>query len=65
MKVRTSIQFREADVCVNDFEKRIKQIWKDGGNLAKDLNTIDIYFKVEENKCYYVINGNVTGDFAV
>ena len=30
-------------------------------NWEKDLKDIKIYIKPEENKAYYVINGDITG----
>lgn len=65
MKTRACIQYMGDEILIEDLEKRVKQIWKEGGKLAKDLITLEIYLKVEENKCYYVINKTVTGDFII
>ena len=43
----------------------VKEIWRGEGNLMKDLKTMDIYFKPEENMCYYVINSDAQGKFQV
>ena len=32
---------------------------------AADLKSVDLYVKPEENKVYYVMNGDVTGDFDI
>ncbi|MCL2415648.1 MAG: DUF6465 family protein [Defluviitaleaceae bacterium] len=42
-----------------------KDIWKGEGNRLKDMKTLEIYFKPNENVCYYVINGDVKGQFEV
>ncbi len=41
----------------------VKEIWKAEGNKVKDLENIELYFKPEESKCYYVINSDVKGYF--
>jgi len=43
----------------------VKEIWKSEGNLVKDLDSVEIYFKPEEKKCYYVINGTSKGEFEI
>ncbi|MCL2349856.1 MAG: DUF6465 family protein [Defluviitaleaceae bacterium] len=43
----------------------VKEIWKGYGNLVKDLEKMEIYFKPEEKMCYYVINGELEGKFEV
>ena len=49
-----------------DFEKMAKDVWQyDLGKKAADLKSVDLYVKPEENKVYYVMNGDVTGDFDI
>jgi len=51
-----------------DFKKLneiAKEIWKSEGNLVKDINSIELYFKPEEKMCYYVINSEMKGKFMV
>ena len=43
----------------------IKDIWKNEGNLVKDLKELKVYFKPDEQMCYYVINSSVEGKFEV
>lgn len=45
--------------------KSAKEIWTNGGNLIKDLQSIDLYLKPEENKCFYVLNETENGSFDV
>lgn len=42
-----------------------KEIWKSEGNLVKDIQALELYFNTEENKCYYVINDENKGFFAI
>lgn len=42
-----------------------KEIWKEEGNLVKDIDTLELYFKPAESSCYYVINKEVKGNFVV
>ena len=65
MKVNTHVQYLGREINMAELERKIKDIWKENGGLVKDLNEIDLYMKVEENKCYYVINGSDSGAFAV
>ncbi len=44
------------------FEKA-KEVWKEGGNKVKDLLTLELFYKPEEGRCFYVINGDITGSF--
>jgi len=43
----------------------VKEIWKSEGNLLKDLESMEIYFKPEEKMCYYVLNGDSKGQFEI
>lgn len=63
MKTTKLLQFGGKEVLIDDLELKIKEIWKQGGKLQKDLKKLDIYIKTEENKCYYVINNSLSGSF--
>ena len=65
MKVDFYVEFRGSRVDYNSFLIKIKEIWKSDGNLVKDLESVEIYFKPEENMCYYVINETQKGSFEV
>ncbi len=55
------LQFGEKEVTVASISKKVKQNYKDSGNAA-ELKEIKIYVKPEENKAYYVANGQVSGN---
>lgn len=42
-----------------------KEIWKAEGNKVKDLSNVELYYKPEESKCYYVFNNDEKGSFEV
>lgn len=65
MKTNTFLQYMGRELLVSDLEKRAREIWKEKGYLMKDLNSLELYIKVEEDKCYYVMNGTLTGDFSI
>ena len=52
----------QTKIVVEDYEKRIKDIWLNSWNrLVKDLKEIDMYIKPEEGKVYFVVNGTEHG----
>lgn len=60
--------FVELNGVQTDYSQLIdtaKEIWKSEGNKVKDIELIKLYFKPEENACYYVINTDTTGHFHV
>lgn len=63
MKAKRIIQFSGKDVVIGELEQKVKEIWRKSGNLQKEIKSMEIYVKIEENKCYYVINETVSGKF--
>ena len=56
------IQFMGREVYTKNILSNVRRIWTDElGKKEKDLKDIKIYIKTEENKAYYVINGDITG----
>ena len=56
------IQFMGREVYTKNILSNVRRIWTDElGKKEKDLKDIKIYIKPEENKAYYVINGDITG----
>lgn len=47
------------------FLDTVKEIWKSEGNKVKDMETVELYYKPQEETCYYVINGSHKGHFQV
>ena len=66
MKSTFNVQFSGNTVEYKEVVATAKKIWVDEGNqnrLVKDLANLDLYIKPEENKAYYVFNGEESGDF--
>ncbi len=61
MKVNTYVQYGGNEILTAELEKRVKELWKAEGRIIKDIESLDLYLKVEENTCYYVINGTYSG----
>ncbi len=60
------VQFLGREIYAKDVLENVKKIWTDEmGKKAGDLKDVKIYIKIEENKAYYVINGDVTGFIAL
>ena len=50
------------EVYAKDVLTNVKRIWtEEMGKKEEDLKDVKIYIKPEENKAYYVINGDITG----
>ncbi len=63
MKYNLYIELNGRQVDTAVFMDNIREYWKSEGNKMKDLKSVDIYFKPDENTCYYVLNGQVKGTF--
>lgn len=60
------IQFGGKSYGQEELMKIAKDVWKyDLKQKAGDLVSVELYVKPEENKVYYVMNGEFTGDFAI
>lgn len=58
IKSNVMLQFAGKEVSAKDILANVKKAWTSQlkGKL-KDIKTIDIYVKTEENRAYFVING--------
>lgn len=65
-KVSYFLQFSGKEVNTSDVLETVKKIWveKFQGKL-EDIKTIELYFKPEENKAYFVVNGLSNGEYFV
>ena len=63
MKTELFIEFQGEKTNQKFLIESVKEIWRSQGNRIKDLNTIELFFKPDENKCYYIINKQVSGSF--
>jgi len=67
MKAKTHlfIEIGGKQIDTATFIDNIKAYWTAEGNKLKDLETVQLYYKPEENNVYYVINGDIKGEFQV
>jgi hypothetical protein len=62
MKSRFFVQYNGHEFEEQEILAKIKQKWKEAGNMVKDLKDLDIYVKPEDGKAYYRINGEISGN---
>ena len=64
LKTSLRVQYQDKDISVDDFIKTAKATWtKDTGKKLADLKSLDLYVKPEEDRVYYVANGDGFGSF--
>ncbi|MCC8050621.1 MAG: DUF6465 family protein [Clostridiales bacterium] len=62
LKEEVYLQYAGKEIHKDELVKQVKEIWtKELNNKIGDIATITLYLKPEENKAYYVINGDVSG----
>ena len=66
VKAVVNLQFSGKSYTEADLIKIAKDVWKyDLKQKAADFKNIELYVKPEEQRAYYVINGETTGSFAI
>lgn len=66
MKSTYNVEFAGNQIESKEVIARAKKFWVDAGNKnrkVKDLKTMDLYLKPEENAVYYVFNEEESGSF--
>ena len=53
-------QIGESDIVAN-----VKKAWTNSGRNEKDIKSLELYIKPEENAVYYVVNETETGAVAL
>lgn len=65
-KAEVTVEFAGKSYSTEQLVQIAKDVWKyDLGRKATEFKTVEIYVKPEENQAYYVVNGDVTGSFAL
>lgn len=65
-KAEVVLQFAGKTYSNEDLVKIAKDVWQyDLKRELKDFKTVSIYVKPEEKLAYYVVNGDVSGSFAI
>lgn len=65
MKHVCFIQHDGMNVNLKDIEGRVRSIWRENGNLMKDISRLELYVKPEEKRVYFVINEIFTGSVSL
>lgn len=61
-----TLQFAEKSYTEESLTAIAKDVWKyDLEQKEADLKTVELYVKPEEGLCYYVFNGDITGNFVI
>lgn len=56
------LQYLGKEIDKDDLMKKVKEVWtKELKNKVGDMKSVTLYLKPEENRAYFVINGDVTG----
>ena len=56
LKANLYVEFQGKKVDTKEVLAAAKKVWVEGGNKVKDLNTLDLYIKPEEDAAYCVFN---------
>ena len=66
LKNELHIQFEGKSYSQEDLLKMAKDVWKyDLKQKARELTSVELYVKPEENMVYYVMNKEMTGSFYI
>ena len=66
VKATFHLQFAGKSYTTEDLVKIAKDVWKyDLNQKVGDFKTVELYVKPEENVVYYIINGDVKGNFGI
>lgn len=66
VKESISVQFSGKSYTTEELVKIAKDVWKyDLKKKVSDFQSVELYVKPEESQVYYVINGEVSGSFAI
>ena len=64
VKASVFLQLPGRDVTYDSLAQSAKDRYQyDMNGNVSDIKTLDLYVKPEENKVYFVVNGDITGDF--
>jgi len=61
MKTSLFVEFAGRQIEEKALVTQVKELWTAEGNKVKDMKTLNIYVKPEENAAYYVINDTTSG----
>ncbi len=66
IKEEIYLQYLGKEISKDELMKRVKEIWtKQMKKKVSEMKTVTLYLKPEENKVYYVINGEQSGSLDI
>lgn len=66
VKEAVTLQFAGKSYSTEELVKIAKDVWKyDLKKKVSDFKSVELFVKPEESVCYYIINGDVTGNFGI
>lgn len=66
VKETIHVQFADKSYTAEDLVRIAKDVWKyDLNQKVADFKSVELYVKPEESVVYYVINGEVQGNFGI
>lgn len=65
MKVNAIVEHYGRQISEQDIIAHVKRAWTNSGKNEKDIKSIELYIKPEENAVYYVVNETETGAVAL
>ena len=66
MRKNVYIEHSGQKIDTTDLLERVKDIWREQGNKLRDLQDVSVYYNLDQNTCYYVINEHeAQGNFNV
>lgn len=62
LKETVYLQYAGKEIDKDIILKRVKEVWtKEMKRKVGEMHTLTLYLKPEENKAYFVVNGDITG----
>lgn len=58
------VEYQGAQFNQKDIFNKAKLVWKESGNMVKDLKSVNVYFKPEEQTCYFVMNKDMENEMS-
>ncbi|MCI5650081.1 MAG: DUF6465 family protein [Fusicatenibacter sp.] len=50
------VQYQDREILESEVMSSVARAWKESGKKEEDIEKLDVYFKPEENRAYYVVN---------
>lgn len=60
------VQYMGKDVSAEETVKAVHEVWtEEMGHKVEEITDLKLYFRTEINRCYFLINGEVSGSVAI